>query len=80
MKPARLASTLILFQAHSYRILMVKRARQLAFFPNAWVFPGGRVDDDDASVTTTGKVEGLIDEAYAAITEISTLRSGLKKD
>ena len=57
--PARFASTLILFQAESYRILMVKRARQLAFFPNAWVFPGGRVDDDDALVATTGQVAGL---------------------
>ena len=60
IKPAsaRLASTLILFQAQSYRLLMVKRARQLAFFPNAWVFPGGRVDDDDAQVATTPKLSG----------------------
>ena len=65
MKPARIASTLILFQAQTYRILMVKRARQLAFFPNAWVFPGGRVDDDDIHLTTQGSVAGLDNDSYA---------------
>ena len=63
--PARLAATIIVFEHHSYRVLMVKRARQLAFFPNAWVFPGGRVDANDSDVPVRGHVEGLEDAAIA---------------
>ena len=63
--PPRLASTIIVFQHDSYRVLMLKRARQLAFFPNAWVFPGGRVDDLDADVPVRGSVEGLSNSAIA---------------
>ena len=65
MTPARKASTLILFQSHAYRILMVKRARQLAFFPNAWVFPGGRVDAEDSLLPTQGSVSGIEDRSFA---------------
>ena len=61
----RQASTIIVCTHSSYRILMLKRARQLAFFPNAWVFPGGRVDQQDALVPTRGDVDNLEDGAYA---------------
>ena len=65
LAPARLAATIIVFRHQSYRVLMVKRARQLAFFPNAWVFPGGRVDAHDSDVPVRGHVEGLEDAAIA---------------
>jgi len=61
----RLASTVIVFSHKKHEILMLKRARQLAFFPNAWVFPGGRVDASDHEVPTMGVVEGLETPAYA---------------
>ena len=63
--PTRLAATIIVFAHHSYRVLMVKRARQLAFFPNAWVFPGGRVDAQDSDVPVRGDVDGLEEPAIA---------------
>ena len=63
--PVRHASTIIVFDHDSYRILMVKRSRQLAFFPNAWVFPGGRVDEQDEHVPVYGDVDGLSNNAFA---------------
>jgi len=63
--PVRLASTVIVFAHDTYKILMLKRARQLAFFPNAWVFPGGRVDANDHNIPTRGTVDGLETPAYA---------------
>lgn len=63
--PSRLASTILVFQHDSYRVLMLKRARQLAFFPNAWVFPGGRVDHSDDDVPVRGIVDGLSNPSIA---------------
>jgi 8-oxo-dGTP pyrophosphatase MutT (NUDIX family) len=39
--------------------LMLKRSSRAGFFPHAWVFPGGRVDDADRSVPVIGQVAGL---------------------
>lgn len=53
--------------------LLVKRSGRMGFFPDAWVFPGGRVDAEDRDVATTGRVvgleEGRRDHAVAAIRE-----------
>jgi len=38
---------------------MLKRSGRAGFFPNAWVFPGGRVDPSDEDVPVKGAVEGL---------------------
>ena len=46
----RLATTVLLLHAGTsgrFTIFMVKRHRRSGFLPNAWVFPGGRVDDGD---------------------------------
>ncbi|MBT3219314.1 MAG: hypothetical protein HN348_09510 [Proteobacteria bacterium] len=45
----RLATTVLLLHAQTdgLAIFMVKRHRRSGFLPNAWVFPGGRVDDGD---------------------------------
>jgi len=47
---ARPATTVILLRAgaEGLQVFMVKRHARSGFFPNAWVFPGGRVDPDDA--------------------------------
>ncbi|MEQ1510069.1 MAG: NUDIX domain-containing protein [Sphingopyxis sp.] len=55
--PAVPAATLILFHeeegvAQSPRILMVRRAKSMAFAAGAAVFPGGRVDADDYALAT----------------------------
>jgi len=40
-------------------ILMLKRSGKAGFFPDAWVFPGGRVDAADHTARTTGEVAAL---------------------
>ena len=66
---ARPASTVIILRdaGDGPEVLMLKRSGRSGFFPNAWVFPGGRVDPGDASVATTGRATGLPehDAAYA---------------
>lgn len=67
--PARPAATVVVMRAspRGPEVLLLKRARGLGFFPNAWVFPGGRVDPADAVVATRGAVAGLAssDQAFA---------------
>ena len=54
-------------------VLLLKRSGRMGFFPDAWVFPGGRVDPEDGVVPTVGQVVGLDearrDHAVAAIRE-----------
>ena len=64
---ARLAATIMIFRQHSTgpQVLLLKRSRQVGFFPSAWVFPGGRVDDNDTDFPTRGQVDGLDNTAFA---------------
>ena len=45
----RPATTVLLCRdgAEGLEVFMVQRHRRSGFLPNAWVFPGGRVDDSD---------------------------------
>jgi 8-oxo-dGTP pyrophosphatase MutT (NUDIX family) len=47
--PARPAATALLVRtgARGLEVFMVQRHRRSGFLPNAWVFPGGRVDEAD---------------------------------
>ena len=49
MGDVRLASTVMLLRdgASGIEVFMVQRHRRSGFLPQAWVFPGGRVDDRD---------------------------------
>ncbi|MCB0990678.1 MAG: NUDIX hydrolase [Acidimicrobiales bacterium] len=42
------ATVLVVRDAPKLQVLMLQRGSRLAFGPQAWVFPGGRVDSDDA--------------------------------
>jgi 8-oxo-dGTP pyrophosphatase MutT (NUDIX family) len=44
---------------HGPEILMLKRSGRAGFFPDAWVFPGGRVDPADETSQQTGAVPRL---------------------
>jgi 8-oxo-dGTP pyrophosphatase MutT (NUDIX family) len=48
---ARAATTILLVRpaASGLEVFMVQRHRKSGFLPNAWVFPGGRVDAHDAA-------------------------------
>ena len=58
LRPA--ATTMIFRQSpNGPEVLLLQRSRQVGFFPSAWVFPGGRVDNTDADFPVLGSVEGV---------------------
>lgn len=68
----RPAATIMIFRQAltGPQVLLLKRSRQVGFFPSAWVFPGGRVDDADAQFPVVGAVEDVEDRfGVAAIRE-----------
>lgn len=70
--PVRDAATvLIVRDAPDLEVLLVQRAGRLAFAANAWVFPGGRVDQSDAAHAARVGVN-LNDPEASAMLEIET--------
>jgi 8-oxo-dGTP pyrophosphatase MutT (NUDIX family) len=68
-EPRKAATVLVLRDgAAGLEVFMVQRNRRVGFLPNAWVFPGGRVDAADATAAVAGAVSipGLDDEAARA--------------
>ncbi len=62
--PISPASTVLLLDDRpELEVLMVKRTSRVAFAPDAWVFPGGRVDPDDHSQRLWAACDHLDDEA-----------------
>nr|WP_299849433.1 NUDIX domain-containing protein [Sphingomonas bacterium] len=70
MLPAIPASTLVLFRerAGTPELLMVERAKAMAFAAGALVFPGGRIDPGDHELAAT--LEGDVDDLAARIAAI----------
>ncbi len=70
MLPAIPASTLVLFRARAGapELLMVERAKAMAFAAGALVFPGGRIDPGDHELAAT--LEGDVDDLAARIAAI----------
>lgn len=72
---ARPAATVVVLRdgPAGLELLMLQRSRRVGFFPDAWVFPGGRVDPEDARIPVRGAVRGLPEHdrafAVAAIRE-----------
>lgn len=87
MIPA-LAATLILLRdtPDGPVVFLVKRARGMAFMPNMWVFPGGRVDAADGALPAHRRVGdtsalarlGLPDEA-ATSAAVAAVRETLEE-
>ena len=48
--PSKPAATVILVRP-DLKILLMRRSKKTSFFPSAWVFPGGRVDEADKQVS-----------------------------
>jgi 8-oxo-dGTP pyrophosphatase MutT (NUDIX family) len=46
-------------------VLLLQRVRSSGFVPGAWVFPGGRVDSDDAGPSLVARLDGLAAEVAA---------------
>lgn len=45
------AASVILMRGEPFEVLMVRRHARASFVPDAWVFPGGTVDDADRRAT-----------------------------
>lgn len=71
----RPAATVVLLRdsARGPEVLLLRRVRSSGFVPGAYVFPGGRVDADDASPELEARLHGLDAPTAAA-------RMGLKGD
>ncbi len=54
------ATVMIVRDEPRFEVLMVKRTSRVAFAASAWVFPGGRVDDEDVNEASQ-EVTGLTD-------------------
>ncbi|MEZ5288614.1 MAG: hypothetical protein R2712_28165 [Vicinamibacterales bacterium] len=56
----RPASTVVVLRAAgtAYEVLLVRRNDRVAFMAGAFVFPGGRVDDDDRGATPDARFLG----------------------
>jgi glyoxylase-like metal-dependent hydrolase (beta-lactamase superfamily II)/8-oxo-dGTP pyrophosphatase MutT (NUDIX family) len=63
----RPAATILLLreQAAAPEVFMLQRTAKAVFLPGAYVFPGGALDDDDASARVAARVRGL-DDAQAS--------------
>lgn len=59
---ARPAATVALLRPGSAgrpEVLLLRRVRSAGFVPGAWVFPGGRVDRDDAAEALVRRIDGV---------------------
>jgi len=67
--PLRPAATIIVLrpaeESDASEVLLLQRSRKVGFFPRAWVFPGGRLDEEDHTLPRRGRVPGLSDDAAA---------------
>jgi 8-oxo-dGTP pyrophosphatase MutT (NUDIX family) len=62
----RAAATIVLLRdsgsaavGDGFEVLLLKRIKSAGFVPGAWVFPGGRVDADDATAELLARMDGL---------------------
>ena len=63
-KPA--ATVMVLRQgAKEPELILLKRSRKVGFFPSAWVFPGGRVDDLDSEFPSIGDAHDGVGKEFA---------------
>ena len=58
------AATVVLLRegAHGVEVLLLKRVGSAGFVPGAYVFPGGRVDGEDATPALVARLDGLTEE------------------
>jgi 8-oxo-dGTP pyrophosphatase MutT (NUDIX family) len=65
--PLRPAATIVLLRPGKggTEILLLRRNRSSGFVPGAWVFPGGRVDGQDADPALVERLDGITPEQAA---------------
>lgn len=70
--PVRNAATVMIVRDDPrFEVLMVQRTSRVAFGASAWVFPGGRVDPEDAN-EADAHLTGLTDEEASALLELES--------
>src|SRR5215218_4581557 len=77
LRPADAATLIIIDRkGKSPKVLMGKRHAGLKFMPGKFVFPGGRIEAGDRSMTVTGDLHPRAEQALMArVTRPSTQRS-----
>lgn len=77
------AATLILFSHHNEGAahhLMIQRTAQMRFAPNALVFPGGRVDEDDVKIASDENlVDITLDDPLELAHRVTAIRETLEE-
>ena len=61
------AASVLLLRDNPFEVLMIHRHEKSSFVPNAWVFPGGAVDDDDRALSDGSVVNTM---RVAAVREL----------
>lgn len=64
----RPAATIVLLRddaTDGMQLLLMRRNRNAGFVPGAWVFPGGRVDNEDGGAASVAGMDGLDAESAA---------------
>lgn len=70
--PVRSAATVVIVRDEPrFEVLMVQRTSRVAFGASAWVFPGGRVDPEDANDTDT-HLTGLTDAEASKLLDLES--------
>ena len=70
----KIPSASIILRAPDKSVLMMKRGSEMSFFPNAWVFPGGKLEEDvstsppDDPVYKFQALQELVEELGLVIT------------
>ena len=69
--PLRKAATVLLLRddAQGLQVLMTRRSERASFAPGAFVFPGGGIDENDASVTAHAQCLSRPDQDALALTQ-----------
>lgn len=62
-------SASIILQRSSGEVYLAKRSRSVSFFPTFWVFPGGKIDDDNLRDDWEGTELEVIDTVFKELYE-----------
>lgn len=72
--PAILAASVIVCRDDPFEILLLRRNTNSSFVPDAWVFPGGALDDADRAIAAAGAAD-----PFQAALKVCAIRETLEE-